>query len=214
MEALLAAIKQRFSGWEAWATTSLYVDDGIVTTYGRPDAIALLHQWVTRLVLDWIAKVLRKETAADNMLCVAFDPRVRDALRPALLALGIPTMLEGEIPGTDYAAGGSIRHKKAQKKRRQKAVARKGRLKWWRCIGGRARRVAKTGAQPTLAYGACITGLSNSARRGARRVMAAATPIQCGGASTAAKLAIGGEHDDDFDPHITLCTPPPPWKAS
>ncbi len=208
MDVLLAAICERLKGWDARISTSLYVDDGVVTTYGSTDAVIFLHQWITRLVLDWIAKVLCKEIAAEKLICIVSPPTIRNALTPIFRPLGIPTTLEGELLGTDYAAGGVIRRKTVQNKRRYKAVARKGKLKWWRRVGGNARKVAKAGAQPTIAYGASITGLSNAALRDTRRVLSAAVAVQCGGASAAAKLATGGDDHADYDPHITLCNPP------
>jgi hypothetical protein len=38
--------------------------------------------------------------------------------------------------------------------------------------------------------------------------MAAAVSVQCGGASTSAKLAIGGISYDEYDPNVILCNPP------
>ncbi len=208
IELLLNLIKKRFSGWDAWATMVMYVDDGIISTYGAPDAVALLHVWVTRMVFAWVKEVLRKETAEGKSQCIVSSRVLLDSLKDDMRAMGIPTSMEGELLGIDYSAGGNLRRRPTQVKRRAKASRRKGRLRWWKGLGGNARRVAKDGAQPTLAYGASVVGLTNAGMRDARSILAATTTVRCSGASTAAKLAVGGDRYEDIDPAISLCDLP------
>ncbi len=106
MEELIRVIKRRLVGWDAKISTSLYVDDGVVTTYGREDVVAILHRWVSTLVFDWVAKVLKKETAEGKSVCIVSSRKLRDALKEHMTAMNIPLTLEGEVLGVDYTVGG------------------------------------------------------------------------------------------------------------
>ncbi len=205
---LMKAVRSRLVGWDADIRLVLYVDDGIISTYGPLDAVALLHAWVTRLALDWIARVLKKEVAVHKLSCIASSALLVARLRTGLRDLGIVIATEGELLGVDFAAGGPVRRRRVQVARRRKAVARKPRLKWWRLSGGRhVANVAKGGLLPTAAYGDAVVGVTNAALRDYRRIHAASVHVQCAGSSLTAKLAVGGTAYADHDPAVIHSNP-------
>ncbi len=208
IDLLMNAIRARLKGWDADIKLILYVDDGIVSTYGEMDAVAILHAWVTRLVLDWVAKVLRKEVAVHKLACIAASFQLAERLRHGMAGSGIAVSTEGEILGVDFAAGGPTRQRRVQVKRRRKAVARKSRLRWWRASGGsHAHQVAKGGLLPTASYGDSVIGVTNAALRDYRKIHAASVQVQCAGSSITAKLAIGGYRYGEHDPAVLCCNP-------
>ncbi len=208
VEKLLAVIADRAKGWDIKVEPMFYVDDGVVSSFGSAEAVALLHGWITRLVFNWIRVILRKQTAAHNSSCVVSCPTIRGRITEELRDLDIPVTLGGEMLGIDFAAGRRLRKRPTQVKRRRKACRRRKRIAWWRGLGGRAARVARAGAFAGEAYGAEVVGLPPAALRDARSIHAAATPIKCGGASLTAKLALGGEKFAELDPAILSHNPP------
>ncbi len=171
----------------------LYVDDGIVSTYGGIDAVAWLHGYITKLVLDRVARVLRKGVAIHKLTCIASSAALVERLNVSLADSGTTARTEGEVLGVDFADGGKLRTRRTQVKRRRKAKARMCRLKWWRAKGGaHTSSVARGGLVAGAAYGDSVTGISNAALRDYRRIHGAAKMVKCSGASLTAKLAIGG----------------------
>ncbi len=209
VENLMTMIKGRLAGWEAYVRLTLYVDDGIVSTYGSVDAVAFLHAFITKLVLNWVAQVLRKEVATHKLVCIAASAPLVARLNVGLGDCGITATTEGEILGVDFAAGGPLRRRRAQIKRRRKAMDRRRRLRWWRASGGsHVKDVAKGGLIPAASYSDPVVGITNAALRDYRRIHAAAATVQCAGASLTAKLAIGGNNFGEYDPAILYCNPP------
>ncbi len=170
--------------------------------------VARWHGWITRLAMNWVKYVQRKEVAQHKTTCIASCAVLRDRMADEMKDMGIPITLAGEVLGIDYTAGGEMRRRGTQIQRRRRATGRKKRLKWWKGLGGRAGRVAKSGAIPQLAYGSEVTGLPPSALRDARGIQGATTSTQCGGASLTAKLALGGDCYQDTEPGVLLHNPP------
>ncbi len=190
---------------------SIYIDDIELSMSGRRLALARELTWGSELLMDWVTKSLGKSVAKDKLLCVASASSLRDALRRTLGPRGFKVECEGELLGTDFAAGGRVSRRKAQRARTKKAWKRRGRIQWWREIGGRAAEVARGGAKTSIQYGATATGLPPRFLLTARRIQGAAARIQAGGASLTAKLALGGEHYEERDPAVT--DPNPPLRA-
>ncbi len=159
-------------------------------------------------MLDWVKKALRKDTATGKTICVASSRALKEALEDGLRPIGIEAQLEGELLGVDYAAGGRLRRRAVQNKRRTKARCRLGKLKWLRRHGGPARAVARGGVNPEMSYGDQVIGMTNSLLRDLRRAHAAATTLKVAGSSTTAKLALGGGNYEDFDPAVVRSNPP------
>ncbi len=209
IDEFLKIIKRRLVGWDLQVRLVLYVDDGIVSTYGSIDAVAWLHGFITKLVLDWVARVLRKEVATHKLSCICSSADLVSRLNISLAVCGMVARTEGEVLGVDFAAGGKLRTKPTQMKRRRKALGRKRRLKWWKAKGGNhASSVARGGLVAGAAYGDPVTGISNAALRDYRRIHGASSSVHCAGASLTAKLAIGGADFGEHDPAVLMCNPP------
>ncbi len=110
--------------------------------------------------------------------------------------------------GADYTAGGIIRHRRGLRKRMVKNSRRRGRLKWWRGLGGAAPDVARGGTGPSLAYGATAAGLPPKAAHLRRRLQGATTYVAAGGSSLTTRLAIGGHRYSESDPRVHDPNPP------
>ncbi len=61
-ERLLEQIRGRFESWGMRCHLSIYVDDVLAVSMGSRPGVALLHAWITRLVLNFIKVALRKKT--------------------------------------------------------------------------------------------------------------------------------------------------------
>ncbi len=207
-EQLIDLINARLKRWTAEVHPTFYVDDGVVTTIGNTDAVATLHGWVSRLVLNWVRNVLNKDIAPHKSACIVSCASLRDRIRADMADLGIKPKLEGEMLGVDFAAGGPLRSRASQTRRRRKATRRRGKVAWLRRAGGPAAKVAKTGATAEHTYGCEVIGMPPAALRDARSINAAATGIQCGGASLTAKLALGGDAFSEMDPGVLYPNPP------
>ncbi len=75
LDKFISDVTKQFRDWGARLTMNMYVDDAVVITTGRLEAVAFLHKWISRLVLQWIAHVLRKEVALSNMFCVVSNKK-------------------------------------------------------------------------------------------------------------------------------------------
>ncbi len=204
---LMKMIQQRLTGWEATINISIFIDDGAVTTRGTMGAVEYLHCWITRLVLQWVRVVLRKKVAESKLCCIAGDKHLRKTLKEKLAGEKCAVVDAGEILGADYAAGGNLHKRRVQTRRRKKAMARKGRLQWWRKLGGNATEVSRGGCLPEMSYGCQPIGIPPRLRRAMRRAQASGTKVRCGGSSLTARLALAGPKGEDLDPAVTLCNP-------
>ncbi len=200
IESLLDQIKERIKGWAAAVSLVMYIDDGAISTRGSTDTVTILHEWISKMFMRWIRVVLRKKVALGKVACIASSSELRKRLRPTGIELGCRVSRHGELLGTDYCAGGRIQ-RRAQARRRKKAAKRKGRLKWLRNHGGAATAVARGGLQPEACYGSSVFGIAPPTMRDVRKHIASTTKVRCGGSSTTAKLALGGQfNSEDIDP--------------
>ncbi len=209
-ENLLSVVRRRIKqwGWDADVSLRLYVDDGIVSTAGHLDSVVMIHQWVCGMVIDWVKKILKKQLAEEKSSCIVSCRALKERLQNDMAAIGIVTVLEGEILGVDYAAGAPAVNRRVRTKRLAKARARKPRLRWWKKHGGDARPLARGGVNPMATFGGEVTGWSNAGLRDIRRIHACATQVRCKGASLSARLAIGGIRYQEFDPAVLQANPP------
>ncbi len=208
VDILTDTIRKRTKGWDITTKVGLHVDDGMVTTAGDIQAVCLIHPWASKTTLDWVRKALRKETALGKTTCITSPRTLKMATRDEMMSAGVQVEMEGELLGVDYAAGGKMRRRRVQAKRRAKGRQRLGKLRWlWR-QGGQAKAVARDGICAEMKYGDEIVGLPNSVLRDMRRSHAAVTSIKVAGASTTAKLALGGNAYSEFDPAVLQVNPP------
>ncbi len=208
IDVFLDVVKRRLRGWGAKADFNLYVDDGAVSTIGDSRAVQLLHPWVSKIAFDWTRKVLRKQVAPNKTTCITSTRALKDAIKDEMATIGATIHLEGELLGTDYTAGGKLRRRRIQNRRRMNANKRRSRLQWLRRIGGRAREVARGGITAEATYGDMIYGMTGGALRDVRATHAAAVPVRVTGASLTAKLALGGPGYSEFDPAVLRPNPP------
>ncbi len=70
MLAPLDNLRKQLKAWSRdWAVNFLlriYIDDGMLTTYGHRHNVGLLHAWATKYLLEWINYVLRKMIAVPS----------------------------------------------------------------------------------------------------------------------------------------------------
>ncbi len=211
MDEYVITIGRLANEWEVKTDTTIYIDDGNVTTSGEMDKVVFVHERATLLLLDIIRKRWHKKVAAGKLKCVATTLPLRDALRRRLGKLGVVVGMAGEFLGGDFFAGGRPRARKQEASRRKKALRRKGRLKWLRKKGGDARQVARCGVAPSIVYGASSFGLRPATRRRLRVMFGATARIGAGGSSLTAKLAIGGLKHADIDPWVATPSHPLKW---
>ncbi len=83
-EALLRQIDRKFRDWGLRYHFNVYVDDVLAVTMGGGSAVALLHAWLTRLVVDWISKSLRKQVAIGKTQVLASSSWLKRSLRAQL----------------------------------------------------------------------------------------------------------------------------------
>ncbi len=207
-ERFVALLNQKSDDEAMDSKVRIYVDDVFVATAGPEPVVARIHPWCTKRLVHWVEKDLGKMIAPSKRQCVASSARLRKAISPSMARIGFPVDAEGELLGTDFTAGGVMRRRRAQNKRVKKVARRRGRLRWWRRLGGDAVEVSRGGAIPAVIYGAAATGLPPAALRTARRVQGAMSRIGASGASLTAKLAIGGANYRDVDPAVAHPAPP------
>ncbi len=211
MDEYVITIDRLASEWEVKSDTTIYIDDGNVTTSGEMDKVVFVHERATLLLLEIIQKRWHKKVAAGKLKCVATTRPLRDALRLRLGKLGVAVGMAGEFLGGDFFAGGRPKVRKQEASRLKKALRRKGRLKWLRRKGGDARQIARCGVAPSIVYGASSFGLRPATRRRLRVMFGATARIGAGGSSLTAKLAIGGAKHADIDPWVTTPSHPLKW---
>ncbi len=186
----------------------IYVDDVHLSTAGRRAVVQRLHPWASKVLVTWVEASLGKKLAPDKKQCVATTSTVRKTLQPAMGRLGFIVTGEAELLGTDFAAGGKLRRRNVLRGRIRKAVKRRGRLKWWKRIGGNAREIVRGGVVPSVAFGAAACGLPPIALHAMRKLQGAASRITAGGESLTAKLAVGGDDYKEVDPAVLDPAPP------
>ncbi len=201
-EKLLQAIRRRAEGWDVRGSLNVYVDDLALTTSGCLRTVSMLHVWSSRVLMGWVTRRMHKQLAIDKLACVASSSALRAALRRPLRELGCSVVAEADLLGADFGAGGVLRTRKLLRKRIQKAARRRGRMRWWRRLGGCAREVARGGIMPSISYGASAAGLPPRAQLMRRRMQAAALRIGASGSSLTSKLAVGGPDFGDCDPSV------------
>ncbi len=207
-EKFLAEVNKCCTQWEVAVQFSQYIDDLIISTAGRADAVRIVHVIVTRMLINWMTGTMRKRLAGDKLVCIAPTRPLRQALRKDLGPSGFQVVGEGELLGIDFSAGGDLRRRKIQRKRVEKVKKRLHKIAWLARQRGRAKEVARAGAGPQLTYGAKIVGLPPKANYIRRKTQAAATRIRAAGSSLTAKLALGGDNWAEFDPMILEAAPP------
>ena len=202
VEGFLKAVHEVVGMYEVTFMLVIYIDDAILTSIGDVHGVATVHTWASAALLHWLAHVLRKPVATSKLQCTASPANLRAILKPQLALLDIPVFAEGEVLGTDYAAGGKILRRAKQVHRRRQACSRMGRVKWWRGLGGQALSIVQCGLRPSTAYGCGTTGIPPSTMRDLRRSQGAVTGSSCGGSSLTSKLAIGGNEWREADPAV------------
>ncbi len=202
------AVAVRFRGFDVAHTLSIYIDDLVMTTMGCSRDVALLHVWATRLLLQWAAGQLRKRLAEGKLFCIASSAPLRFILARLLRDTGCQVVLEGDILGADFSAGGLLRKRRGLRTRLARNRRRRNRVRWLARAGGRAREVARGGTGPSIAYGATAAGLPPRAQLTRRQIQGAATSISASGASLTAKLAVGGPLFAEADPSVLDPAPP------
>ncbi len=207
-EKFLEQVRARFKSWEVRFHFMVYVDDVLAITTGCADAVALLHAWLSNLLLSWVRNALRKSVAENKIQIIASSSTLRERLRAHMPAHARNVAANGELLGADFSAGGPLRLRPVSRKRLMKAMRRRRRLKWWRKIGGNAAEVARGGVVPSVTFGAQANGLPCSILRDLRRMQAATSSIRACGSSTSAKLALGGRNFAESDPGVSHANPP------
>ncbi len=209
LDRLITMIKDMARAWETVCRVSFYIDDGVLMTMGRIDAVTFVHQWATRLLIRFITQGLRKPIAEDKLMCVASSSILRRALNRALRDEGFDISAEGEILGVDFAPGRGGGRGKRQLGRFAKAFKRRRKLAWLRKLQGDARQVARGGIGASNLYGSSSTGLRPRRMYQLRRIHGSVVRVRCGGSSLTCRLAIGGSNYEDFDPQVLTPNPPP-----
>ena len=194
--------------WELSFRFSVYVDDVMVAVMGRRQSIAHCLPWLSRLLLQWILRVLQKPVAVQKLQCVASSAGLKGVLVHRMNGIGVPVNLFGENLGVDYAAGGRLWKRPLQRKRLKAAQRRKSRISWWRRQGGNAVSVVRSGLRPAVEFGSDCIGLPDSYLLQLRRIYGAAVGVSCGGSSLTARLALGGNKYEDIDPAAIDSNPP------
>ncbi len=187
---------------------TIYVDDILLAIAGDHRAVRWIHATVTEMMTMWITSGMRKNPAADKLVCIAGSRPLRSVFARRLHALGFKVTAEGELLGIDCAAGAPLRSRSVQRRRARKAARRITLVRRQQKLGGAARRVLRDGVAPEMTYGASVVGLPPKLLRARRRVQAAASRISTSASSLTAKLAIGGTDYDEADPLVCEAAPP------
>ncbi len=199
---------QQAAIWQATVRLALYIDDGMVMTTGSRGAVAMVHAWASRMLIQFLTSTLKKPIADDKLTCCASSCGLRDDLRAGLGGDGFRVELVGGLLGVDLSLGRPAAKRPLDLGRFAKAFRRKKRLKWLRANRGDAKYVVKSGLTRSVAYGTAATGLRPSRLRDLRRIQGSVTRVR-GGGSLTARLALGGDNFSDIDPSTFLLVPPP-----
>ena len=87
-----------------------------------------------------------------------------------LQPLDVTTLLQGDLLGTSYVAGGLPGRRPVQAARREKVAKRREKLVWFRRVGGNIEAAVKNGAATQLTYNAEVTGQQPAFLRDLRRL--------------------------------------------
>ncbi len=91
--------------WAVKSRVIFYIDDGVLLTTGEVNGVAYVHRTATRLLVDFITRILHKPIARDKLVCVASSAILRRSLKSTIGADGFDVAAEGEILGVDFAPG-------------------------------------------------------------------------------------------------------------
>ncbi len=207
-EKLIAVLRDKAADNHCSFKLGVYVDDVQLSTAGRQSVVQRTHPWATKRLVSWIESGLGKKLARDKLQCVATTAAARKAIEQPMMKMGFKVSAEGELLGTDFGAGGRIRRRRTLRGRVTKVKKRRGRLRWWKTVGGNASEVVRGGVVSSLAYGGAASGLPPMVMRMMRRLQGAALRINAGAASLTAKLALGGDGYREIDPAVLDPAPP------
>ncbi len=206
-ESFIKVLREFAAGWQARISLTIYVDDGVLVTTGGIDAVTMVHRWACRMLLQWVERVLRKQTAEGKLQVITSTPTLRRRLGEDLQGMGYQVVSFGEIFGMDFAPGGDD-VRRSQAARLRKGLRRKGRIRWLRANGGRASRVVRDGLCPGVNYEASVSGISDMALNLMRRAQGTTCRVRCGGTSLTTRLAVGAEDKGEADTGVLDCTRP------
>ncbi len=210
VDQFMRRLSAQIEDWLVFVYLSLYVDDWALTTTGTASKVAFVHPIITRALLLWIRAFLRMKMAPDKIGCVASDPRLRDILHKHLKADGVPVSVHGDLLGVDYTAGGYL-YGKGKSKATNKRLAKQGRratkVKWLHRIGGKARAVVRGGIAAGRRYGDEIRGMPPGQARSLRLIHGAVAKIKAVGGSLTARLAMGNDSFEEYDPLVQRPNP-------
>ncbi len=207
-EDFLRKARARCEGWGVQVRLNIYVDDAMAITTGNKTGVALVHAWVTKMLIAWVTRTLRKEIAMHKLQVVIPDAAVRAGVKVQLGSLGKHVRANGDLLGTDFTAGAAARTRPMTRSRLSKARKRRHKLRWFRSKGGAAMEVGRGGILPSVIYGGSTHGITAGTLRDTRRIMAAASGVKAAASSTTVRLAIGGSGGVDVDPATTHSNPP------
>ncbi len=184
---------------------SFCIDDGVATTAGAIESVAVVHARVTKALLEFIRLVLRKKVVDKKIQCIASSTGLRKRLNEQFKGTQVTAGLSGEMLGVDYGAGGRLMSKPTHRKRHHKGMKRKSKVAWWRSVGGaHCHQVVRGGLVASSKYGSIVHGIAPKRMNDLRRAQAAAGRVKAGGSSLTARLAIGGANFEDIDPAVYL----------
>ncbi len=206
----LRLVHERVDAWGIKVMMKVYVDDSALTLIGARSALAWLHPWACKLMMRWIRHVLCQQVAAGKAHCIVSSPGLKKEITRELEGEGIVVSLSGELLGMDVATGRQLRCRRVAASRRRKCIGRMAKLMWLKRWGGgrQAKHVARGGLKPTACYGAPVFGVNDVTLYTIRRAQAATCRVTCGGSSTTACLATGGENHGEADPAVLDANPP------
>ncbi len=207
-EKFLDAIHRCSSQWDVAVQFSMYIDDLILSTAGSRQGVQWVHAAISRMLVLWMTRTLRKRLAYDKLVCIAPTRELRRTLARELGPLGFRVTAESDLLGIDFSAGGALRRRRTQGQRYSKVKKRINKIRWLAKLRGKARDAARGGAAPQLTFGGRVIGLPPRIRHARRRIQAAATRVRAAGSSLTAKLALGGSEWQEAEPLVTEVAPP------
>ncbi len=81
VDKLQELINERTRSWDVKVNITRFVDDGAFTTRGTLAKVEYIHSWLTRLVLNWVRRVLRKSVAKQKLMCIAGSIDLKKSLK-------------------------------------------------------------------------------------------------------------------------------------
>ncbi len=208
VERFLLSLNGFVKDWSVALNVNFYIDDGIASTTGAADSVAVVHARITRALIEFIRKVLKKDVVNEKIQCVATGVDLRKKLSAQLENQGIPVKATAETLGIDYTAGGPMTQLPAHAKRHVRGVRRYHKLAWWVRMKGRfGHQIARGGMASSSGYGGVVHGMSGKRLTEIRKVQASAGRVKSQSASLTARLAISGTNYEDMDPAVYIGSP-------